>query len=352
MKHKLKMILRESWARLLFHTGLHRLMDRMMPQRMTILTSHCVEHVTNDFLPADMKISEARLVDLLSKFSLAYDWVTVGRGWKRLQEGGGDGRSMVALSIDDGYLDNLEQLLPILVRHGATATIYLESRPMDGREVNWTHKFFWLLARISPAELVERYLVVSEDEKAKSRLSAVLSEGGRLEYTLKKVLKYEADQADVEASLTKVFVEEGGDEAALCSDLYLSWDHAKQLEQDGIELGGHTVHHWVLSGLDAEGQKREVAEGKQQLAQHLEPQESFAYPFGRHWDWNKDTVEAVRAAGFTTAATTHAGTNTIKTDPYRLKRWMIDDHTPMHLMVCELCGGFDFLRKFGLDLSE
>ena len=42
MKHRLKMWLREAWARLLYHTGLHALVNRVMPVRLTILAGHCV----------------------------------------------------------------------------------------------------------------------------------------------------------------------------------------------------------------------------------------------------------------------------------------------------------------------
>jgi hypothetical protein len=35
-----------------------------------------------------------------------------------------------------------------------------------------------------------------------------------------------------------------------------------------------------------------------------------------------------------------------------LKRLMIDEDTQLHFLVTEACGGFDLLRRFGVDLSE
>jgi len=78
----------------------------------------------------------------------------------------------------------------------------------------------------------------------------------------------------------------------------------------------------------------------------------FAYPFGRRWDFDEASVAAVRAAGFDWAVTTHAGTNDADTDPWRLRRLMIDADVKPHLLVAEACGGFDLLRRAGLDLSE
>ncbi|MFT7671043.1 MAG: peptidoglycan/xylan/chitin deacetylase (PgdA/CDA1 family) [Planctomycetota bacterium] len=350
MKHKLKMLLREAWARGLYHTGLHRVVDRLMPQRLTILTSHCVAQKSNDFLPSDMKIRAETVTRLLEKFGRQYDWVNVGEGWQRLVSG--QGKSMLVLAMDDGYQDNLSALLPLLKAQGVSATIYLESRPLAQGRLNWTHKFFWLLGRISHTELVEGYLGLCAEEQAKHRLAVVLGESGDLSYTLKKVLKYEAEQADVDRILTELFKLHGGDEEALCRELYLSWDDARALRDAGVEIGGHTVNHFVLSSLDSDAQDVEIADGKKQLERELGSLRSFAYPFGRHWDWNQDSVRAVGDAGFETATTTHAGTNTKVSDPLRLARWMIDDKTPVHMLCCEACGGFELLRKIGIDLSE
>ena len=351
MKHRLKMFLREAWARLLFHTGLCVWVSKWMPRRLTILTGHCVEHPGNAFLPAEMKISRERLGAILDWMGRRFELVNVDEGWKRLREGAG--RSMVALTMDDGYRDNLELLLPMLRERGISATIYLESRPLSERRINWIHKFFWILRELSFAELVERYVARTSDETARRRLPEVLAAGGDLLYTVKRVLKYEADQRDCEATLSRIFEEVGGDERALCEELYLSVEDARALRDGGVDLGGHTVHHWVLSGLDAKEQEREMAEGRAALEELLQVAvPSFAYPFGRRWDWNADSVEAARRVGFSTATTTHAGTNTPGSCPHRLARWMIDEATPLHLLAAEACGGFELLRRLGLDLSE
>ncbi len=351
LKHKLKLILRVFWARFLFHTGLHALVSRFLPPRLTILAGHCVKSSSNEFLPGDMKIEAARLAAILDWLGRRFELVSVGEGWRQLR--GGTKHSMVALSMDDGYRDNVELLLPMLQERDISATVYLESRPLDERKLNWTHLFFWILGKLKPAELVDRYSSISTDEHGKQRLGAALQAGGDAVYQLKKVLKYEADQADCARTLSMIFEELGGDERALCEQLYMDWDGARRLRAAGVELGGHTVQHWVMSGLTAEEQLREVGEGRAALERELgAAPESFAYPFGRHWDWNDDSREAVRAAGFVTATTTHAGTNLSESDPTRLARIMIDEHACLPMIVAEACGGFELLRRLGLNLSE
>jgi len=157
VKHKLKMAVREMLARVLYHTGLHALVDRLAPRRLVILAGHCVAPESGDYpagrhLPADMVISAGKLRGMLEWFARRYGVVTIGAGVEALDRG--LERSLVAFSFDDGYRDNHDVLLPLLRETRTTATVFLESRPLDERRVSWTHKLFWLLSRMSLEELV------------------------------------------------------------------------------------------------------------------------------------------------------------------------------------------------------
>ncbi|MCA8979699.1 MAG: polysaccharide deacetylase family protein, partial [Planctomycetes bacterium] len=306
----------------------------------------------NGFLPKDMKIEGGKLRALLERLRRDCDLVTVAEGMRRLASGEA-GRSMVALTMDDGYKDNRVALLPLLQDLGAPATIYLETAPLDDGRVNWSHEFFLCLEKTTHEDFVTRYLSHSRDAETRAKLANVLAGGERLTYLLKRVLKYEADPEDRDRSVRAVLESLGGDPAELCRTLYMDWDDARALAETGIELGGHTVHHHVLSTLSPERQRSEVGEGRAAMKAALGfDAVSFAYPFGRAWDWNEHSVAAARDAGFENAVTTHAGTNTARTDPFRLKRLMIDEDADTALIACEARGGFEWLRGFGVDLSE
>ncbi len=346
LKHKLKLFLREAYARTLFHSGAHALVDRLQPRRLTILAGHCVSAPSNAALAKDMKIRAEDLERILRWLARRYEVTNVGAAVRRLAEPGK--RSLLALSMDDGYRDNLDVLQPLLSRLGLSATIYLESAPLDERRVNWTHKFFWTLDRLGAERFVEAYLARARDERTRSALAAQ-----RTSYQLKRVLKYEAPVEERSAIVDALFREAGGDERALCDELYLDWEGARALDRAGIELGAHTVHHEILSRLDAAGARAEIEGSRRALERGLgHPVASFAYPFGRRWDYHAAAVEAARGAGLESATNTHAGTNSASTPRYELKRVMIDEDARLHLIATRVCGGFDLLRRFGLDLSE
>jgi peptidoglycan/xylan/chitin deacetylase (PgdA/CDA1 family) len=356
LKHKLKRLLREAYARLLFHTGLHAVVDRLMPRRLTILCGHCVEPRAGGWeggahLPADMKIAEERLEAIIAWMKRRYRMCTIGEGVRELAESA-EGPSLVALSVDDGYRDNHDVLLPLLARQGVPATVFLESRPLDERRVNWTHKLFWVLARLSAQEFAERYAQAGgPGAEAVARAAGAAPE--QATYQVKRLLKYEVEPAGRDAAVDRVFVELGGDEGALCEALYMTWDQARALRDSGIELGGHTVGHPVLSGLDPAEQEREIAGGRSAMVRELATEPvTFAYPFGRRWDFDASSREAVVRAGFRTAVTMHAGTNERGADDTSYHRLALSDDARLHLLVAEACGGFALARRLGLNLSE
>jgi peptidoglycan/xylan/chitin deacetylase (PgdA/CDA1 family) len=351
VKHRIKLALRNAWARVLYHTGLERIVDALMPRRLTILAGHCVSAPSNARLPKDMKIESEKLERMLSWFARRYEITTVGEALPRLSSGGR--RSLLALSMDDGYRDNRTHLLPLLDRLGLSATVYLESRPLEERRVNWSHKFFWILERLGAREFIQRFGSACGDTPTATRLETLQAEGRANAYELKRVLKYDSPPAARNRAIDEVFAALGGDERALCDELYMTWADARALASGRVELGGHTASHEILSRLDAASAELEVREGREAIARRVDLESrSFAYPFGRRWDYDAKSKEAVRKAGFQSAATTHAGTNRRGCDPFELKRIMIDEDAELHLIAAEACGGFDLLRLFGVDLSE
>lgn len=352
LRHRLKRTLRNLYSLAFVYSGVARLMARRGGARLLILAGHGVDGaVGSKRMPADLKITPERLEEILRALGRYAEWVTVGEGVARLDSGQGCG--LVALSMDDGYLDNRTQLLPLLEACDARCTVYLEARPLETRRVSWLHKWFWLERRLGPSEAGRRCAL--ELKGGSAVLNEVLAAGADAAARgLKRRLKYDLDAEPRDRAIQTVFEQAGGDEAALCEELYLGVEDARELRDSGrVELGGHTWSHEVLTTLESEAAREEIERGRSTLEELLgvECGESFAYPFGRRWDHSAEHAQAVEEAGYQSAVTTHAGLNR-PGDSFQLKRWMLTDTLPVHLLVTELCGGFGLLRRLGLDLVE
>jgi peptidoglycan/xylan/chitin deacetylase (PgdA/CDA1 family) len=353
LRHRLKRTLRDLYSRAFVYSGLALLMARCGGPRLLILAGHGVDGAAGSAsMPADLKISPARLEGLLRALGRYGEWVTVGEGVTRLDSG--HSRGLVALSMDDGYLDNRTQLLPLLEACDARCTVYLEARPLEIRRVSWLHKWFWLERRLGTIEAGRRCALELNGHSAV--LNEILAAGADAAARgLKRRLKYDLDAEPRDRAVHAVFEQAGGDEATLCEELYLCIQDARELLESGrVELGGHTWSHEVLTTLESDVAREEIVRGRGTLEELLGADcgESFAYPFGRRWDQSAEHAQAVEAAGYQSAVTTHAGLNLPAGDSFQLKRWMLTDTLPVHLLVTELCGGFDLLRRLGLDLVE
>lgn len=353
-KHTAKRWLREAYARVLWHSGLWRVLDRLTPPRLLILASHCVDDGGGGpWPPADMRIGAAKLERILTVLGRRFQMVTVGEGVQVLEAG--PERSMVALSMDDGYRDNRTLLLPLLERTGAKATIFLITRPLEERRVDWSHQWFWLVERLGSVDTTRLLMARLSDGETCERLGRILERGGEVSDRVKRTLKYEVPRADRDRALARLFAEYGGVERELCERLFLDWDDVRALAQsEHVELGGHTARHQVLARLSAGQAADEIVAGRTALGRELGEAagRTFAYPYGRRWDFNDESVEAARGAGYRAAVTTHAGVNRSDADRFRLARWSISDSTPLHHLVAEACGGFELLRRLGVDLVE
>lgn len=342
VKHGLKTALISGWSRLVWHTPLGRFVDARSERRLLILYGHCVDDPElNGELHPDMKIGASELEQFLSALGERFDLVTISEGMKRLQTGA-PGRSMVALSMDDGYRDNLLRLVPLLESVGAKATVFLEAGAVAERRLPWLHALGWLDAKIGPTDLAAR---LAEDLPELRDVLHACDDSGRL----KRILKYDAGPHARDRALAKLVEEEGGDPREIVDRLYLSVSEARRLAaSDRIEVGGHTVHHPVLSRLTETEQLTEIAGGAVALCRALPEVETgwaFAYPYGRSWDFNGDSMGAAKRAGYSFAVTTHDGVNRRGAEPYALKRVPIHGGSKMHLLWAEATGSLELFRR-------
>ena len=135
----------------------------------------------------------------------------------------------------------------------------------------------------------------------------------------------------------------------------LDWSEVAALARAGVEIGSQTVHHAILSRVDAAMARDEVVGSVEQIAAHTgTAARHFAYPNGSGADFGERDVRLVREAGFATATTTVEGVNRPGADPYRLLRHNIHEcrflspfGTLSRALFCsETSGVLDWLRSW------
>lgn len=202
---------------------------------------------------------------------------------------------VVAVTLDDGYRDNLQNALPILEFHGVPATIYVTTRFPEGDTGIW---WFEIWDHILKEDRVQ----VSFKEQNKEWVTTSLPEKYQCYNELSALLLPLAH--DDKKALLSEFT--GTAERKQYPKLCLSWDEVKELDQhDLLTIGAHTHSHPNLNSLDTETAYFELNHSKYLLEQHLgHLVDHFAYPFGGVCEANIREFNMAEQCGFRTAATT------------------------------------------------
>lgn len=102
----------------------------------------------------------------------------------------------------------------------------------------------------------------------------------------------------------------------------LTWDELATLDEQGCEIGAHSVSHPQLDTLPWRELGPEIRGARTELATGLgHPIRSFAYPHGYH---DRRVVEEVRSAGFSSACAVRNMLSSTRDDPFALARVTID----------------------------
>jgi peptidoglycan/xylan/chitin deacetylase (PgdA/CDA1 family) len=284
--------------------------DRISGPRLSILVFHRVLAQPDPLFPGEL--DAAQFDRLMCTVSRGFSVVTLGQAMKSLAAGSLPRRALV-VTFDDGYADNCEVALPILQRHGIAATFFVASGFLNGgRMWNDTIIETLRLAAVPSIDLTEFGLGVRSLDGPAQRRSVI---DGMLQ-----VVKYQAPEQRT-ASLSRLATLAGF--PVLPDDLMMTTDQLRSMHRSGMEIGGHTIGHPILTTLADDVARAEIDGGRRALQDLIDaPVEVFAYPNGvPDRDYDARHVDIVRGLGFLGAVTTARGAAGPEADRFQLPRY-------------------------------
>ncbi len=222
----------------------------------------------------------------------------------------------LAITFDDGQLDNFENALPILEKHAINATFYLPTDYIGTNNLLWHDVIGFSL------------LNYHQQDKRK----------GDIEKTVNEFVPVDLSKASVKTIINTCKQLPSNQLEVLSNKLLefqptdnyqwagmMNWDHIKQLNGRGCEIGSHTKTHPILTELgDRNALVDEIANSKLHIEEMIDTNvTSFCYPNG---DQNESIRRIVKEAGYANAVTTEMGNNHVDYDPLRLNRIDIDPY--------------------------
>ncbi len=221
----------------------------------------------------------------------------------------------VCITFDDGYRDNYDVAFPILKALNLPATFFIATGYVGGGMM-WNDVLIESLRHTSQTKIdltelsLDKYAIDTVPHKLNLiRLligqwrNKPLLERNQLSERLSQLAQYD------------------------CKDRIMMADHEiKELSDSGMEIGGHTVNHPILSSTRIDEARDEILNGKKYLEELINaPIKYFAYPSGRsEKDYTREHADLVRELGFLAALTTNNGAIDQSSALFELPRISID----------------------------
>jgi peptidoglycan/xylan/chitin deacetylase (PgdA/CDA1 family) len=270
------------------------------------LAAQC-EHIRKHYQPVSMR----QIVESL-------------RGGSRLPD------HSVAVTIDDGYRDFLLHGHPVFSQFKIPVTVFVVTGFIDRELWPWWDQITYMFRRTRRSRISfsgSDTLIAGDILRVIDGVTQGLKRLPRLE----RNAKIQQLQQELEVDLPKEVPAEYEP---------LSWDDVRGLSSVGVEFGGHTRTHPILSCISGSDELRqEIAGSKRRLEVETGlPALHFAYPNGTQADYNEETVAVVQESGFTSAVTLGRKFNSAGANLFRLARLDADPSLPLKHLVESLAG--------------
>lgn len=243
------------------------------------------------------------------------------------------------VTFDDGYRDNAEVAWPIMRARGVPAVIFLATDYIGtGRPFIWDVAAY-LFASTAQASANVPLIGLRKLETEADRDTATAAWVD----AVKRLPGTKRNEAV--AGLAKALrVDIPGQD--VFRHLYMDWDDVRRLAHEGVEFGGHTCSHPILTGISEPQSRREIEESIRQVTEAIGCKTlGFAYPNGSRRDYSDRHEDAVIKCGVPLAFSLEPGPmrlSEVSKHRTSIRRIYVGAHEPLPRFVAKLSGAARF----------
>jgi len=282
--------------------------------RLTVVTFHRV-------LPAELRrtysfpglvVTPEELDWFVGFFGRHYTVDTLAAALARWQRAEPVDRPLLAITFDDGQVDNFAYARPVLEKASLRATFFVASTHVEAGMPLW-HDRLGLAVRAAVErrlpQLTDLLRELSVDAKVDGDPNGIASALASRAKALSS-----AEREELIARAEKI----AGSPSPPPWDGIMSWDQLRVLASAGHEIGSHSMSHPILPLCSDSDLEREIVGSKAALEEHLQLEiASFCYPNG---DCDARVADAVHRAGYRQAVRAAGGSNRRGTSLFELGR--------------------------------
>jgi peptidoglycan/xylan/chitin deacetylase (PgdA/CDA1 family) len=206
------------------------------------------------------------------------------------------GKWEVAITLDDGYRNNLTFGLPLFERFQIPVTWFVSTEFVEGNRLPWWDLVDYVTRVVRPSLTLDT---------GEAEFAFELSNGENRTRFRESCQRWFLDAS---ASVSQRIRSQIENRIPGCvpENAFASRAEIERASQSPwIRLGGHTLSHPNLANRPAQTIREEVKGGKEKLEDWTDQSiQWFAYPYGGQNRWNDTTKQIVQQEGFDGAVTT------------------------------------------------
>jgi peptidoglycan/xylan/chitin deacetylase (PgdA/CDA1 family) len=259
-------------------------------------------------------------------------------------------RRAVLLTCDDGLLNCLTDMLPILQEEAVPCLFFVTGASAgSARVMLWYEELFLLFLRAAAG----RFEIDSGEQVLRGELGSVEQRRELWWSSVKRLsgVSFEARRAFLATAQDQLGA--GGipkvddpDSTLARRFGLLNASELGDLASAGMTIGAHTMSHPMLSQCPRETAAAEIAQSRTALENVLgNPVWAFAYPFGDGQSVTPEVVEMARAAGFSTAFMNSGGGLATRLPQYSLPRIHVTSNMCMGELDAHVSGFYAWLQR-------
>jgi len=276
--------------------------DRRLRSRLSIATFHRVltsEERAEYPLPG-LAVTPEELDIVCESLARHFTCATLADASERWLAGEDPERPLLAITFDDGQIDNLTRAAPVLAKHGLRASFFVVSSAAASGQSLWHDRMAFALRRGWAREPAAVRALLSELGELPAGIE---SQPAELVERVKRTLT----EAEPREQWIQRLERAAGGAWRPAWDGMLAWDDVRALQEMGHEIGSHSHSHPLLPHCTDDELAHELSHSKRELERETGgPVSSFCYPNG---DRDGRVIAAAEKAGYARAVTTRHGWN-------------------------------------------
>jgi peptidoglycan/xylan/chitin deacetylase (PgdA/CDA1 family) len=230
-------------------------------------------------------------------------FIAAGRRFVPLDEilTDGDPRR-IAITLDDGYRNNLQHAWPVFRRHGAPFTIFVCTGFCDRTSELWWEALERIIASTD--------VVAAPGDPSTPPLDADTPAAKQNAFGLwAHWLTTTADESRQRQAIRELAARHDLDLAALAAELVMDWGEVRQIAADPLcTIGAHTLSHPALARLPPQDAFREMRASADRIEAEIGARPTtIAFPYGYPAAAGAREARLAEEAGFAGSFTTQPG---------------------------------------------